>query len=66
MQLVCKGGQIAGVPTDVISTLTTTGTWEEETITFTPTEQGVVEILAYAYGGSTFNGWVDDMTISQA
>jgi hypothetical protein len=66
MQLVCKGGQLAGVPNDVTSTVSTTGAWEEETITFTPTEQGVVEIFAYAYGGSTFNGWVDDMTISQA
>jgi hypothetical protein len=66
MQLVCKGGQLAGVPNDVTSSVSATGAWEEETITFTPTEQGVVEILAYAYGGSTFNGWVDDMTISQA
>ena len=66
MQLVCKGGQLAGVPNDVTSTVSATGAWEEETITFTPTEQGVVEIFAYAYGGSTFNGWVDDMTISQA
>jgi hypothetical protein len=66
MQLVCKGGQLAGVPDDVTSSVSTTGAWQEQTITFTPTEQGVVEILAYAYGGSTFNGWVDDMTISQA
>jgi hypothetical protein len=66
MQLVCKGGQLAGVPSDVISTVSATGAWEEQTITFTPIEQSVVEILALAYGGSTFNGWVDDMTISQA
>lgn len=66
MQLVCKGDQIAGVPSDVVSTVSATGAWEEETITFTPTEQGVVEIIAQAYGGSTFNGWVDDMTITQA
>jgi hypothetical protein len=66
MRLVCKGGQIAGVSSDVTASVTTTNAWEEETITFTPTETGVVEITAEAWGGSTFSGWVDDMTISQA
>jgi len=67
MQLVCKGGQIAGVASDVVSAMTAAAdTWEELTITFTPTEVGVVEITAEAYGGTTFSGWVDDMTISQA
>lgn len=67
MRLICKGGQIAGVTNDVVSAMTAAAnTWEEVTITFTPTEIGVVEILAEAWGGSTFSGWVDDMTISQA
>jgi hypothetical protein len=66
MRLVCKGGQIAGVASDVTVSVTTTDAWEEETITFTPTETGVVEITAEAWGGTTFSGWVDDMTISQA
>ncbi len=66
MRLVCKGGQIAGVDNDVTASVTTTNAWEEETITFTPTETGVVEITAEAWGGTTFSGWVDDMTISQA
>ena len=66
MSLVCKGGQIAGVPNDVSSSVASVNTWEEETITFTPTALGVVEITAEAWGGSTFSGWVDDMTISQA
>jgi hypothetical protein len=66
MRLVCKGGQIAGVSSDVTSSVTTTNAWEELTITFTPTEAGVVEITAEAWGGTTFSGWVDDMTISQA
>lgn len=66
MRLVCKGGQIAGVANDVTASVTTTNAWEEETITFTPTETGVVEITAEAWGGTTFSGWVDDMTISQA
>ena len=66
MRLVCKGGQLAGVASDVVSALSTTNAWEEETITFTPTETGVVEITAEAWGGTTYSGWVDDMTISQA
>ena len=66
VRLVCKGGQIAGVDSDVTSSVTTTNAWEEETITFTPTETGVVEITAEAWGGTTFSGWVDDLTISQA
>jgi hypothetical protein len=66
MRLVCKGGQLAGVASDVVSAVSTTSAWEEETITFTPTETGVVEITAEAWGGTTFSGWVDDMTISQA
>jgi hypothetical protein len=66
MRLVCKGGQIAGVTNDVTASVTTTNAWEELTITFTPTEIGVVEITAEAWGGTTFSGWVDDLTISQA
>jgi hypothetical protein len=66
MRLVCKGDQIAGVASDVTASVTTTNAWEELTITFTPTETGVVEITAEAWGGTTFSGWVDDMTISQA
>lgn len=67
MRLTCKGGQIAGVANDVTSAMTAAAnTWEEVTITFTPTEIGVVEIIAEAWGGTTYSGWVDDMTISQA
>lgn len=67
MRLVCKGGQIAGVPDDVVDAMTAAAdTWAEQTITFTPSEADVVEITAEAWGGTTFSGWVDDMTISQA
>lgn len=67
MRLVCKGGQISGVTSDVVSAMTAAAdTWEELTITFTPSVAGVVEITAEAWGGTTYSGWVDDMTISQA
>lgn len=67
MKLVCKGGQIGGVSSDVTASMTASAdTWEELTITFTPNEAGVVEIEAHAYGGTTYSGYVDDLTISQA
>lgn len=66
-RLLCKGGQIAGVSADVSSSMTAAiNTWEELTITFTPSEAGVVEIEGLFYGGTTLNGYISDMTISQA
>jgi len=64
--LICKKNQIAGVATDVSANIAGVGVYEEVTITFTPTENGVVEICAQAYGGTTRNVDVDDMTITQA
>jgi len=67
MKLMCKGGQISGVSSDQTASVSAVAdTWEELTITFTPSEAGVVEITAEAYGGTTYNGYVDDLTITQA
>jgi hypothetical protein len=67
VSLVCRGGQIAGVDNDVKVDMTANAdTWEEVTLTFTPSAAGVVEIEAWAYGGTTYSGYIDDMTISQA
>jgi len=67
MMLVCRGKQIAGVNSNVTASMTAAAdTWEELQIQFTPTEAGVVEIEAWAYGGTTYSGWVDDMTITVA
>jgi hypothetical protein len=61
-----KGGQIAGVPNDITSYMSTAAdTWEQVTLSFTPTEVGVVEILAECYGGSTYTAYVDDLSITQ-
>lgn len=66
MRLICKGNQLTGV-TETYSDMTAAAdTWEEVTITFTPTEAGVVEIHAQGWGGTTYSGYVDDMTITQA
>jgi hypothetical protein len=66
MRLRVKGGQIAGVTNDVTRYMTAVAdTWEQVSLSFTPTEAGVVEILAECWGGSTFTGYVDDLTIIQ-
>jgi hypothetical protein len=65
--LVCRGGQIAGVDNDVTSTKLDTTTEEQLTITFTPTEAGVIEIEAWAYyNGGTWLAAFDGLTITQA
>lgn len=67
MRLRVKGGQISGVTNDVISYMTAAAdTWEQVSLTFTPTEIGAVEVLAECWGGSTYTGYVDDLTIIQA
>lgn len=57
-----------GVGTSKVETLMTAAidTWEEITLTFTPTVAGVVEVLGVAWGGTTFNAWFDDLTVTQA
>jgi hypothetical protein len=66
-RLMCKKKQIAGVSTDVYADITAIAdTWEEVTITFTPTAKGVVEILAQCFGGTTHSIYVDDFSYTQA
>lgn len=67
MRLICPGGQITGVSTDVFTDMTAAAnTWQTVTITFTPTKAGAVDIYAHAFGGTTFNGYVTNLTASQA
>ena len=43
-------------------------TWQQLTLTFTPTEQGVVEVFCDTWiinGGTTDSAYIDDMTFSQ-
>lgn len=67
MRLICLGGQIAGVSSDVYADMTASAnTWETVTITFTPTKAGGVSIYAEAFGGTTYNGYVSNITATQA
>jgi hypothetical protein len=66
-KLVIPKWQISGLTADVTATISVgANTWEELTVMHTPAEAGVIEVEAWAYGGTTFNAYVDDMTISQA
>lgn len=65
MKLVCPGGRLPGVVSDVSSAMTASAdTWEEITITFTPTSAGVIELEVWCYGGTTYTGYVDDLTVN--
>ena len=65
--LVCRGGQLAGIAADVTADMTAAiDTWEEITITFTPSESGVLELEVWAHGGTTYSLYVDDLTVTQA
>lgn len=55
--------QLGGLTSDAIATCSTVGSWETLTLSITPTESGVVEVIVEAYGGTTYNGYVDNLTL---
>lgn len=73
-KLVCPGDQIGGVPNDVVAIASgAINTWEQLTITFTPTQAGVVALEVDCYGdettgntGITGDVYVDDFEATQA
>jgi hypothetical protein len=68
-QLIVLGGQLAGVGNDVsVSCTPSVNTWVQSSLTFTPTEAGVVEALFLVWDGvgTTNNFWIDDISISQS
>lgn len=67
--MMVPGGMIDGVSETYTWASGLANAWEQLTITFTPTQAGVVEIFGAAYtisGTTTYNGWVDDFDYSQA
>lgn len=59
------GGYVDGVDDAWTDMTAAVNTWEQISITFTPTESGVVQVYAHAYNGSgvTRQGFIDDVTI---
>jgi hypothetical protein len=66
MQLVCPRGQPYGPSTDTVGSISAAAdTWQQVSISFTPTQNAVFDIYAYVYGGTTYTGYVDDLGVSQ-
>jgi hypothetical protein len=66
MQLVCPGGQPYGPSTDTVASISAVAnTWQQVSISFTPTQNAVYDIYVYVYGGTTFTGYVDDVEVTQ-
>jgi hypothetical protein len=66
-RLVCKKSQIAGVTSTQVSSISQgSNIWQEVSISFTPTEAGVVEIEVQAYGSTTESIFIDDLEVTQA
>lgn len=61
------GGQIAGVSSDQTDSIgAVADTWEQQSISFTPTKAGIVDFFVEAYGGTTHSLFWDDFDISPA
>lgn len=66
-RLWVPGGQIAGLSDDVTDdAIGAQDEWENLSVEFTPTENGVVEAYINVWGGTTYSVYVDDFAISQA
>jgi hypothetical protein len=65
---ICKGDQVAGVPLDVETVKAADTSWENVTITFTPTARGVVElgVKVWFVTSAPQTVYIDDISISQA
>lgn len=64
-RLVCKGGQLTGVNSDISSSMTAAANmWELLSVSATPTQRGVLEFTAEAYGGTSYNCWTTEASFS--
>lgn len=66
MQFVCRTQEKMGITSESRASCSGVAAWEQLTITFTPNKSGVIELFAEAWGGTTYNAWIDDLTITQA
>jgi len=64
MRLKCFGGQLTGVSDTTSSMTAAADTWEQVSVTVTPTQKGVMEFYAECWGGTTYSGYVDDISIA--
>lgn len=64
MGMMIPGGVITGIETDQAANVSAANTWEELSITVTPTVDGILEVWASCYGGTTFNGYITELSWS--
>jgi hypothetical protein len=64
MGLMTMSGYVAGVVDQQVAMTAGAGTWQLVTLNFTPIEDGLVEVWGYAYGGTTYNGWFSDVSVT--
>ncbi len=57
---------LPGVGTSDLTTLMTAAadTWEQVTLTVTPQSEGLLTLYGYAWGGTTYSAFFDDLTVT--
>jgi hypothetical protein len=66
MQLVCPANQPYGPTSDTVASISAAAdTWQQVSISFTPSQNAVYDIYVYVFGGTTFTGYVDDVEVTQ-
>jgi len=64
-RLICRANQLTGIPTDIITNASAAANvWEKLSVVVTPTQKGVLEFYAEAWGGTSWNCWVDEPSFS--
>ena len=55
------------VSTDQVATMTAAAdTWQEVTLSFTPINEGELNIVFEAFGGNSYNAYIDSVSVTQA
>ena len=62
-----RKSSLVGIATEQVASISAAAdTWEQLTITFTPTRAGVAEFIVEAYGGTSESVYFDDFDVTQA
>ena len=65
-RLICRGGQLGGVPNDVVAVATDSTDWQQLSLQVTPSETGVLRFAVQVWGSSTETVHVADFGASEA
>jgi hypothetical protein len=63
-RLFIPGGQLTGMDDDLSDTMAVAeNQWELVSVSFTPSETGVIDVWVEVWGGTTYNLWIDDFSV---